>query len=102
MSDQYHDPRYKEAREKLTQAIRDFVSAVTDDSSLVLASTMVIETTSFDEAGDQTYSIDHSVLDGSLAHSAGLLHVASDRLTKWLNEPNGAECTCEEDDNPDG
>jgi hypothetical protein len=95
MSDHYHDPKYMEAREKLGNAVREFIHDTHPENPLLMGATVVYETTTFDEAGEQMYSTGHVVLDpSSLAHALGLLIAGQDRLTRYINDryrPYGEE-----------
>lgn len=83
----YHDPAYMAAREKLTEAVKEYMNAMEPDGqSLMMGATVVYETTRFDDEGEQIYSVQHVILDpGSLAHACGLLTVARDRLSEYIN-----------------
>lgn len=79
---------YDSAREKLAETIRkavgEFLETMGEEEAVVIASTLVVETTRFDNAGLQNYATKHWVLDGSLATAVGLLTVAKGRLTDYV------------------
>lgn len=82
----HHDPEYAKAREKLTDALNEFVKIANPEAYGIIGATVVYETTTFDEYSEQIYSTSHVILDpGSLAHSVGLLTVARDRLSEYIN-----------------
>lgn len=82
----YHDPEYVAAREKLTEAVHDYVKSVNPESRAIMGATVVYETTAFDDEGEQIYSLQHVILDpGSLVHAVGLLSAARDRLSEYIN-----------------
>lgn len=82
----YHDPVYVAAREKLTEAVKEYSLAVDPYNPIVLGATVVYETTRFDDDGSQIYTMSHVILDpGSLAHAVGLLSTARDRIVSYIN-----------------
>lgn len=84
--DHEHDPVYEVARDKLTEAVREFVKETHVENCLLLGSTLVYETTMFDENGHQNYATGHVILDpSSMAHGLGLVTAAKDRLSAYIN-----------------
>lgn len=89
--DHYSDPEAVSAREELSEAVKKYSAAVSCEgpSHVVMGATVVWETTAFGEDGEPIYTMQHVVLDpGSLIHAAGLLTVARDRLSSYINTPN--------------
>lgn len=83
-----HQQQYKEAREKLGEAIKEFCNVTDPTNHLLLGATVVFETTCFDEEGYQTYYVGNVIIEpSSLAHALGLVTSAKDRLTTYINKP---------------
>lgn len=83
----YQDPKYMAAREKLTDAVMEFIHETHPENPMVMGSTLVYETTTFDDAGEQMYSTGHVILDpSSLSHALGLVTAATARLTRYIND----------------
>lgn len=84
----YHDPAFVAAREKLGEAIKEFAKETQDEVHVVLAATVVFETTLFDDEGHQNYATRHVITDGSLSQAVGLLATAQTRLITYINAPD--------------
>lgn len=83
-----HDKVYRDARDKLAEAIREYDRTVSPDSRVIIASTVVYEASTFDDEHDQIFSLQHLVLDGSLSTAVGMMDAGKIRLISYINSPD--------------